>query len=126
MVKNILIVEDDDFFRELLRKKLLSKEFNILEAVDGEKGVMLIKEKKPDLVLLDLLLPNIDGFEVLLRVKGDLSTSKIPVIILSNLGQQEDIERGLKLGASDYLVKSQFDINQIVEKIKTLLDKPHA
>src|SRR3989338_4131432 len=113
MVKNILIVEDDDFFRELLRKKLLSKEFNILEAIDGEKGVMLIKEKKPDLVLLDLLLPNIDGFEVLLKVKGDLSTSKIPIIILSNLGQQEDIERGLKLGANDYLVKSQFDINQI-------------
>ena len=126
MVKNILIVEDDDFFRELLRKKLLSKEFNILEAIDGEKGVMLIKEKKPDLVLLDLLLPNIDGFEVLLKVKGDLSTSKIPIIILSNLGQQEDIERGLKLGANDYLVKSQFDINQIVDKIKTLLEKPHA
>lgn len=123
MGKNILIIEDDDFFRELIRKKLLSKDFDVLEAVDGEKGVETMKEKKPDLVLLDLLLPNIDGFEVLLKVKADPSISSTPIIILSNLGQQEDIERGLKLGAVDYLIKSQFDIDQIIGKIKTILDK---
>jgi len=123
MKKNILIIEDDDFFRELIKKKLLSKDFDVLEAVDGEKGIEAMKEKKPDLVLLDLLLPNIDGFEVLLKVKADSSVSSIPIIILSNLGQQEDIERGLKLGAVDYLIKSQFDIDQIMEKIKNVLDK---
>mgnify|MGYP001620069914 CR=1 FL=1 len=123
MKKNILIIEDDDFFRELLRKKLLSKDFNIFEAIDGEKGIEEMKEKKPDLVLLDLLLPNIDGFEVLLKVKSDPIISSIPIIILSNLGQQEDIERGLKLGANDYLVKSQFDIDNVVEKLRSVLQK---
>lgn len=121
MTKKILIIEDDDFFRELIRKKLLSsKDFEIIEAVDGEKGVEEMKEKKPDLVLLDLLLPNVDGFEVLSRAKADSDISKIPIIILSNLGQQEDIEKALKLGAHDYLIKSQFDINQIVDKIMSV------
>lgn len=123
MAKNILIIEDDEFFRELLRKKLSSKNFNVLEAVDGEKGIEEMKNKKPDLVLLDLLLPNIDGFEVLLKVKADPTTSSIPIIIVSNLGQQEDIERGLKLGAVDYLIKSQFDIDQIIDKINSVFVK---
>lgn len=123
MKKNILIIEDDDFFRELLRKKFLPEDFNLFEAVNGEKGIKEIKDKKPDLVLLDLLLPNMDGFEVLVKMKSDPATSSIPVIILSNLGQQEDIERGLKLGANDYLIKSQFDIDQIVEKVKNILEK---
>ncbi len=119
--KNILIIEDDDFFRELLRKKISSEDFTVLEAVDGEKGIKLVKEKNPDLVLLDLLLPNVDGFEVLTQVKADSKVSSIPIIILSNLGQQEDIERALKLGAKDFLIKSQFDIDQVIEKIKNVL-----
>lgn len=119
--KNILIIEDDDFFRDLLKKKLLSLGFNILEAVNGEEGVAKINEKKPDLIILDLLLPNIDGFEVLSKVKTNPDISSTPVIIVSNLGQQEDVERGLKLGAVDYLIKSQFDIDGIVSKIKTVL-----
>lgn len=123
MAKNILIIEDDDFFRELVKKKFSSKELHVFEAIDGEKGIEAIKEKKPDLILLDLLLPNVDGFEVLVKIKSDPETSSIPVIILSNLGQQEDIERGLKLGAIDYLIKSQFDIDQVIEKIKNILEK---
>jgi len=123
MAKNILIVEDDDFFRELIKKKLVSEGFNVFEAPDGEKGVELINEKKPDLIILDLLLPNIDGFEVLLKVKANPEVASIPVIILSNLGQPEDIERGIKLGANDFLIKSQFDIDQVMDKIKTILDK---
>ena len=119
-VKNVLIIEDDDFFRELIKKKL-SVKFNVFEAVDGEKGVAIIKEKKPDLVLLDLLLPNVDGFGVLSQVKADSELSSVPVIILSNLGQQEDIERALKLGANDFLIKSQFDIDQVVDKISNIL-----
>jgi len=121
--KNILIVEDDDFFRELLRKKFLPEDFNVFEATDGEKGVKAVKDKNPDLILLDLLLPNVDGFEFLLKIKAEATTSSIPVIILSNLGQQEDIERGLKLGANDYLIKSQFDIDQVVDKVKNILEK---
>lgn len=123
MKKNILIIEDDEFFRELIRKGIKSEGFTLLEAGDGEKGLEEMKEKKPDLVLLDLLLPNIDGFEVLLKSKMDPSTSSIPIIILSNLGQREDVERGLKLGAVDYLIKSQVDIDQIISKIKNAFEK---
>ena len=80
-----------------------------------------MKESKPDLILLDILLPNIDGFEVLSTLKGDSATSSIPVIILSNLSSKEDIERGLKLGASDFLIKSQFATDEIITKIKSFL-----
>jgi|SRR5581483_3222517 len=123
MKKNILIIEDDEFFRELISKRLMAKDFSVTEAVDGEKGIIAMREKKPDLVLLDLLLPGIDGFEVLSKVKQDPTTAVIPVIILSNLGQPEDIEKGVKLGAADYLIKSQFDMDQIIEKINTILAK---
>ena len=119
--KNILIVEDDQFFRELLKKKLTSVGFSIIEASNGEEGVEKVKSKKPDLIILDLLLPNIDGFEVLSKVKTSSDTSSTPVIIVSNLGQQEDIEKGMKLGANDYLIKSQFDIESIVSKINNIL-----
>ncbi|OGZ69804.1 MAG: hypothetical protein A3D35_00860 [Candidatus Staskawiczbacteria bacterium RIFCSPHIGHO2_02_FULL_34_9] len=121
MAKKILIIEDDEFFRELIRKKISSnKDFEFMEAADGEKGLEAIKKEKPDLVLLDLLLPNVDGFEVLSKVRSDSDISKTPIIVLSNLGQQEDIEKALKLGANDYMIKSQFDINQIIDKITSL------
>lgn len=121
MPKKILVVEDDRFLRELIKKKLLGENFEVLEAVDGEEALKRIKEEKPDLVLLDLILPNIDGFEVLSRVKEDLTTSSVPIIILSNLGQREEVEKGLKLGAIDYLVKAHFTPGEIIEKVKNIL-----
>lgn len=121
MSKKILIIEDDKFLRELIVRKVASEGFDVSEAVDGEEGVKLIKEMKPELILLDLILPGIDGFEVLGKVKEDPSLAQIPVIILSNLGQKEDIERGLKLGAVDYLVKAHFTPGEIIEKIKSIL-----
>lgn len=121
MDKKILIIEDDKFLRELISQKLLKEEFDIAEAVDGEEGVKKIKEEKPDLVLLDLILPGIDGFEVLTRIRKDETLGEIPVIILSNLGQKEDVERGLKLGAVDYLIKAHFTPGEIITKIKAIL-----
>ena len=121
MTKKILIVEDDKFLRELIARKLTDEGFEIVEAVDGEDGIKKIKETKPDLVLLDLILPNIDGFEVLSRVKGDVSLASIPIIILSNLGQKEEVEKGLELGAADYLIKAHFTPGEIIEKIKNIL-----
>jgi DNA-binding response OmpR family regulator len=117
----ILIVEDDKFLRELIAKKLKNEGFDVVEAVDGKEGLKKIKEERPDLVLLDLILPGIDGFEVLARVKEDPNLAQIPVIILSNLGQREEVERGLKLGARDYLIKAHFTPGEIVEKIKNIL-----
>ncbi len=121
MPKNILIVEDDKFLRELIVQKVTKDGFNASEAVDGEEGIKKIREEKPDMVLLDLILPSIDGFEVLSLMRQDPSLSSIPVIILSNLGQKEDIERGMKLGATDYLVKAHFTPGEIIEKIKAYL-----
>jgi DNA-binding response OmpR family regulator len=121
MEKIILVVEDDKFLRELMTQKLIREGFKISEAVDGEEGLKKIKEERPGLVLLDLILPGIDGFEVLTRMKEDPEISQTPVIILSNLGQREDVERGLKLGATDYLIKAHFTPGEIIEKIKNII-----
>jgi len=121
MPKTILIIEDDKFLRELIVQKLIKEGFEISEAVDGEEGMKKVKEEKPDLVLLDLILPGVDGFEVLARIKEDPVLAAIPVIILSNLGQKEDVERGLKLGAVDYLIKAHFTPGEIIEKVKNIL-----
>ena len=121
MAKTILIIEDDKFLRELIAQKLIKEGYEISEAIDGEEGFKKVKEEKPALVLLDLILPEIDGFEVLARMKDDPGLAQIPVIILSNLGQKEDVERCLKLGAVDYLIKAHFTPGEIIEKIKNVL-----
>jgi DNA-binding response OmpR family regulator len=121
MAKKILIVEDDKFLRRLIVRKLIQEGFDISEAVDGEEGIKKIKEEKPDLVLLDLILPGIDGFGVLSRIKGDPDLAPIPVIILTNVDQKEDMEKGLKMGAVDYLIKAHLTPGEIVEKIKNVL-----
>ena len=122
-MKNILIIEDDAFLRDLISKKLSSADFSISEAIDGESAIAKIKEAKPDLILLDLLLPTMDGFEVLAKLKEDNMTSAIPVIILSNLGQKEEVDKGISMGATDYLIKAQFTPEEIVAKVKEIFEK---
>ncbi|BFT95059.1 MAG: hypothetical protein MNSN_02590 [Minisyncoccus archaeiphilus] len=119
----ILLIEDDKFLRELMSRKLLALGYDVVVGMDGEEGLQKIKDEKPDLVLLDLILPQMNGFEVLERAKNDPETVTIPVIILSNLGQGEDIERGLKLGAKDFLVKAHFTPQEIVAKLDNYLPK---
>jgi DNA-binding response OmpR family regulator len=120
-MKKILVIEDDKFLRELISQKILKEGYDVSEAVDGEKGVEATKKERPDLVLLDLILPGIDGFEVLARIKADPEISNIPVIILSNLGQKDDIEKGLKMGAIDYLIKAHFTPSEIIQKVAMVL-----
>lgn len=117
----ILVIEDDRFLRDLIVQKLKKEGFVVLEAIDGEEGIKMTREHSTDLVLLDLILPGIDGFEVLKKMKEDSATKNIPVIILSNLGQKEDVERGLRLGAQDYLIKAHFTPGEIIEKVKSAL-----
>ena len=121
MPKTILVIEDDKFLRELISKKLTKEGYTTLEAIDGEDGFKKIKAEKPDMILLDLILPGIDGFEVLSKMKSDPALLPIPVIILSNLGQKEDVERGLKLGAIDYMIKAHFTPGEIIEKVRANL-----
>jgi len=121
MALKILVVEDDKFLRELITRKLAREGYDVVSAVDGEDGVVKVKENKPDIVLLDLILPGIDGFEVLAKIKEDEELSNIPVIILSNLGQRDDVDRGIKLGATDFLIKAHFTPSEIVEKIEAVM-----
>ena len=123
MAKKILIVEDDGFLRELISRKLVQEGFEIVEALDGEEGLKKTKEEKPDMVLLDLILPSVDGFEVLAQIKKDSALAAIPVIILSNLGQKTEVEKGLQLGAADYMVKANFTPTEIIAKIKHVLQE---
>lgn len=119
----IFIVEDDKFLRELLVRKLKLQGFKTAAAIEGGEALKKIKEESPQLILLDLVLPGIDGFEVLKQLKQEAQTEKIPVIILSNLGQKEEVERGLKLGANDYLIKAHFTPDEVIRKINEVLKK---
>jgi DNA-binding response OmpR family regulator len=119
----ILLIEDDIFLSSIYGKKFESEGFEMLIALDGEKGLKLALSKKPDLILLDLLLPGIDGFEVLRTLQKNKETQRIPVILLTNLNQKEDIDNGLALGAADYIIKTHFMPSEIVEKVKKFLGK---
>jgi DNA-binding response OmpR family regulator len=122
MNKKILIVEDDKFLRELFVKKLTSEQYDVSEALNGEDGVVKAKEIKPDLILLDLILPGIDGFGVLSKIKEDSEIKNTPIIILSNLSQREEVERALNLGAVDFLIKAHFTPGEIISKIKKVIN----
>jgi len=119
----VLIVEDDQFLRDLLTTKLEKENFEVIAAIDGPGGVEKISNSNPDVVLLDIILPGIDGFEILKRIRSNvrMEIAKVPIILLSNLGQEADIEKGRALGANDYLIKSNFTIDEIIEKIRSTI-----
>ncbi|MEX0918992.1 MAG: response regulator [Candidatus Paceibacterota bacterium] len=121
--KKILIIEDDEFLRSLTAKRLEKENFNVVVAVDGETAVGLAADEKPDLILLDLLLPGLNGFQVLEKIKQNEEIKDVPVVIFSNLGQREDIEKAKSLGASDFLIKANFTLDDVVEKAKSYLSK---
>lgn len=121
MSHKILLVEDDRFLRELMSQKIIKMGEDLIVAVDGEEGIKKAKEEKPEIILLDLMLPGIDGFGVLSQIKADPEIADIPVIILSNLGQKEDIDRALNLGATDFLVKAHFTPQEIIDKVDQYL-----
>ena len=117
----ILIVEDDKFLIKLYSNKLRREGFLVIEAISGEEALNKIFGEKPDLILLDLVLPQKSGFEILSEIKLNKETRDIPVIILTNLGQESDVKRGLALGAVAYLVKTDFSINRLPEIVKEYL-----
>ena len=121
MAKKILIIEDDKFLRELIAQKLTKSGFDTTEAANGEDGLKAVKEEKPNMILLDLVLPGISGFDFLAQIKEDPISAEIPVIVLSNLSHKDDIEKALKIGAIDYLVKAHRTPDEIIEKIESAL-----
>lgn len=119
----ILVVEDDDFLRELITEKLKQRHCSIDMALDGENAIKMMKDRKYAIVLLDLMLPGIDGFEVLEQARKDSLNMETPIIIFSNLGQNEDIKRAKKLGADEFLIKANINIDEVIIKMKELLVK---
>ena len=120
-VKKIIVLEDEQVLQKALSIELLGAGFEVLSALDGVTGLSLVRKEKPDLVLLDITMPKMNGFDVLKKLKEDEETRSIPVIILSNLGQDEDKEKGSALGAADYYIKSSTDLSLLTEKIKKII-----
>ncbi len=120
MAKKILLIEDEDLMVELLEKKLTREGYEVLVARDGEEGLKLLKETspKPDLVLLDIVMPKMGGFEVMEEMAKDEELKKIPVIVISNSGQPVELDKAKRLGAKDWLIKTEFDPAEVLEKVK--------
>jgi DNA-binding response OmpR family regulator len=119
----VLIVEDDPFLSSLAAERLKKEGYDVTSAMDGAQALKKLEESVPDLVLLDIIMPGVNGFEVLKAMKADVRLKDVAVIIFSNLGQEQEVEEGKKLGADDFLVKAKFTLKEVVDKINTLLKK---
>ncbi len=117
MVKKILIVEDEKILLDLLKNKLSGLGYEVIVAIDGQTGFESLKEVSPDLVLLDLIMPKMDGFEFLEKKQEDDSIKDIPVIVISNSGQPVELDRVRQLGVRDWLIKTEFDPQEVVKKV---------
>jgi len=121
MPKKILFVEDEAALQKTFGDILKQEGYEMLSALDGQKGLELAKSEKPDLILLDLVLPKMHGFEVLKSLKEDETTKDIPIIVLTNLEAMGDVEKALEMGATTYLVKASYSLEEVVQKIKKAL-----
>jgi len=117
-MKKILFIEDEQAIQTTFKDVLGNKEYEVISAFDGEEGLKLIKEKKPDLILLDLILPRKGGIEVLREIKENEEIKDIPVIVLTNLEDLKNVEKALNLGAKNYLVKANYTLEEVVDKVK--------
>jgi len=120
---HVMLVEDDIFLANIYKTKFEMEGFKVSTADNGETGLEEVKKKRPDVVLLDILLPKMDGFAVLSALKSDPELKGIPVILLTNLGQKDDVDKGIELGAVDYLIKAHFKPSETVEKVKQALKR---
>ena len=117
-MEKILFIEDEAALQKTFGDILGAEGFQVISAIDGEIGLRLAESEKPNLIILDLILPKLHGLEVLKNLKGNKETQNIPVIILTNLGDLENIEKALELGATTYMVKSDYTLDDIIEKVK--------
>jgi CheY-like chemotaxis protein len=122
--RHVLVVEDDRFQRRAAEVKLRRCGFRVSSAVDGEEALRVAAEGRPDIILLDLIMPKLSGFEVLARLKADPATAAIPVLVLSNLGQQPDVDRAMRGGAAGYFVKSKLSLSELVARVIEVLADP--
>lgn len=116
-MKRILFIEDDPGLQKTLCEALKSAGYEISSALDGEEGLRLAQRDIPDLIMLDLILPKKDGFEVLRELKSDSRTSGIPVIVLTNLEENQEVQKALEYGAASYLIKTNYSLNEVIERV---------
>ena len=121
MAKKILFIEDESALQKTFGEVLVQEGYQVVSALDGEEGLRLAKSEKPDLILLDLVLPKLHGFEVLKKLKEDSDTDSIAVIVLTNLESTGDVEKAVELGATTYLVKANYDLEDVLAKVKKAL-----
>jgi DNA-binding response OmpR family regulator len=122
MSKTILIIEDDNFLQGLEATKLKKEGYNVLTASNSIEAFKALENKDPiDLILLDLLLPDIDGFMILEKIRENKELQSIPVIVFSNLSEEKDVDRATKLGISEFMIKSNFTLDEISKKVKELI-----
>lgn len=117
-MKKILLVEDDPFLVDIYITKLSKEGFEVLVAQDGQEALNKLKEQKPDLMVLDIVLPQIDGWAILRKIREESRLKNLKVIVLSNLGQKADVERGRRFGVEKYLIKAHFTPSEVIEEIK--------
>jgi len=122
-MKKIIIVEDEEILRNLLQRKLTEEGYEVEAAQDGEEGLKKIKEDRPDLILLDIIMPKMGGFEMLEAMQKEEGLTDIPVIVVSNSGQPVEIDRAQQLGASDWLVKTEFNPQEVIDKVVKQIGK---
>lgn len=120
--KKLLIIEDDLVLQNALREYLVAEGFEVECASDGETGISMALSGKPDLILLDIVLPKKDGYAVLTEVRADENAKYIPIVLLTNLGSISDVEKALELGATTYLVKADYKLEEVTAKIKNILN----
>ncbi len=119
----VLIIEDDSYISDMYKIKFESENFETIVAEDGISGIKEIEKQKPDIVLLDIVMPKVDGFSVLKMIKKNEDSKDIPVVLLTNLGQKDNVERGFELGATSYIIKAHFTPSEVVKKVKEILEK---
>ncbi len=120
-VKQILLIEDDPFLIDIYSQKLTKAGFKVEVAKNGKSALQSLRERKPQLVILDIVLPGIEGWEILRKIKKDRSLTGLKVVVLSNLGQKEEVEKGLKLGAVKYLIKAHYTPGEVVREIEKVI-----
>lgn len=123
MAKKILIIEDEEIILDLLEKKLSREGYEISSAMDGEAGLRMMRTSKPDLILLDIIMPKMGGFEVMEEMQKDQELKKIPIIVVSNSGQPVEVGRAQALGAKDWLIKTIFDPQEVLDKVVKQIGK---
>ncbi len=118
---SVALIEDDPLIAEMYTTKFTKEGYELHHAPDGFAGLEMVKKEKPDIILLDIIMPKMDGFQVLQELRKTSEFKDTPVVMLTNLGQEEDVQKGRQLGATDYFIKTNFTPAAIVEKVKELL-----